>query len=82
MYKENDLKEELNGVQATEYVKTPMGVSAFPKELAVMPRSWAEKYANVVFWQEHLSGGHFAAYERPKELAEDLIKFYNQVWKA
>lgn len=82
MYKENDLEEESNGFQATNYVKTPTGVSAFPKELGVMPRSWAETYANVVFWQEHSSGGHFAAYEKPDELAADLIKFYKQVWKA
>lgn len=82
MYKENNLEEQSNGFQATNYVKTPTGVSAFPKELGVVPRSWAEKHANVVFWHEHSSGGHFAAYEKPKELADDLIKFYNQVWRG
>ena len=82
MYKENNLEEEINGIQATNYVKTPTGVSAFPKELGLVPRCWAEKYANVVFWHEHSSGGHFAAYEKPKELADDLIKFYNQVWRG
>ena len=82
MYKENNPGEMAVGMQANNYVKCPTGVSAFPKELGLMPRSWAEMQANVVFWQEHQSGGHFAAYERPKELAGDLIKFFQSVWKA
>jgi microsomal epoxide hydrolase len=57
-------------------------VSAFPKETGLMPRAWAETKANITFWQEHDKGGHFAAYERPKEFAADLIKFYQSVWKA
>ncbi|KAI9745922.1 MAG: hypothetical protein M1818_000603 [Claussenomyces sp. TS43310] len=63
----------------TEHVKVPTGVSAFPKELVVVPRSWAQKGFNVVFWEEHESGGHFAMYERPKELVGDMIKFYGSV---
>lgn len=82
MYKENDPAEMGAGLQANCYVKAPTGVSAFPKELGIMPHSWAETQANVVFWQEHERGGHFAAFERPMELAGDLIKFYQSVWKA
>ena len=63
-------------------VKVQTGISAFPKEFGMVPRSWAEKRAKVAFWQEHDSGGHFAAYERPKELVNDLVKFYKSVWKA
>lgn len=81
MYKENNQNEMAKGLQANEYCKPPTGVSAFPKELGLMPRSWAETKANIVFWQEHPSGGHFAMYERPKELAGDLVKFYKSVWK-
>lgn len=47
-----------------------------------MPRAWAEKKANITFWREHERGGHFAAYEEQKELAEDLIKFFKGVWEA
>lgn len=82
MYRENSVEEQPNEDQEKSYIKVPTGVSAFPKELGMIPRSWAEASANVAFWQEHSSGGHFAAYEKPKELAEDLIKFYKQVWKA
>lgn len=41
-------------------VSIPVAVSAFPDELYQCPRSWAEK------------GGHFAAFEQPKLLVEEL----------
>ena len=64
------------------YIEVPTGISAFPKELVILPRSWVQTKANVVFWQEHESGGHFAAHERPEELIADLVRFFPQVWKA
>ena len=70
------------GCAPSNYAKVPTGVSAFPKELSILPRSWAETKMNVVFWQEHESGGHFAAYERPAELVDDLVRFYKGIWKA
>jgi hypothetical protein len=30
---------------------------------------------NIVFWNEHEKGGHFAAYERPAELVQDIRDF-------
>jgi hypothetical protein len=33
---------------------------------------------HVVFESVHESGGHFAAYERPKELVEDLRKMFGK----
>lgn len=82
MYKENDPEEMGEALQANNYVKAPTGVSAFPRELGLLPRSWAETKANIVFWREHPSGGHFAAYEKPEELSEDMIEFFRSVWKA
>jgi len=32
----------------------------------------------LVFESEHGSGGHFAAYEKPKELAWDLRKMFGK----
>ena len=60
------------------FEKTPTGVSAFAGEMEMVPRSWAEKTANIQFWREHESGGHFAAYEKPNELAHDLFQFFGQ----
>lgn len=57
-------------------------MSAIGRELKMVPRSWTEKKYNIVFQAEHERGGHFAAYEKPKELAEDLDKFSHSVWKV
>ena len=40
----------------------------------IPPRIWAENIYNIVQWNVY-EGGHFAALERPQELAEDIIKF-------
>ena len=82
-YRENSPAWLLHdGLVAGHPVEVPSGVSAFPKELFLVPRGWAETQFKVVFWQEHESGGHFAAYEKPKELVDDIVKFYKSVWKA
>ena len=81
MYRENSATEMVSGADADKYLETPTGVSAFAKEAEMVPRSWAETKANVVFWQEHESGGHFAAYEKPKEFVNDLVRFFLSVWK-
>ena len=81
MYRENPSQDVLDHF-ANHYVKIPTGISAFPKELEVVPRSWAETAMNVVWWKEHPEGGgHFAAYEKPEAFAKDLIEFYSSVWK-
>ena len=54
-------------------VKLPVAVSAFPDELYQSPRSWAERaYPNLVYYKKRDKGGHFAAWEQPKALCEDI----------
>jgi hypothetical protein len=55
-------------------VTVPVGVSVFPDELYSPPRSWAEQaYPELVFYNnEHDAGGHFAAWEQPQALCEDV----------
>ncbi|KAK7740766.1 hypothetical protein SLS53_005234 [Cytospora paraplurivora] len=48
------------------------GSSYFPKEVASTPRIWNRRLGDVVFEKEHEQGGHFAAWEQPEALAEDL----------
>lgn len=67
---------------AQQYTSVPCGFSAFPKELAIMPRSWAETVCNVQFWREHETGGHFAMHEKPNELVDDMIEFYRSVLES
>ncbi|EKV19229.1 Epoxide hydrolase [Penicillium digitatum PHI26] len=62
------------------YIHKPFGYSSFPKELAPLPRSWIETTGDLVFWEQHPKGGHFAALEQPDELKADLVKFIDQVW--
>ena len=54
-------------------VTLPVVVSVFPDELYPAPRSWAEKaYPNLVFFNTHKKGGHFAAWEQPALLVGDM----------
>ena len=57
-------------------IELPTGVALFPKELYNAPRAWAERYYHVTHWSVFESGGHFAALERPEELAADLRTFF------
>ncbi len=54
-------------------VKVPVAVSAFPDEIAPATRSWAEKaYPKLLFYNKHDKGGHFAAFEQPAYMIEDI----------
>ncbi|HTP08272.1 MAG TPA: epoxide hydrolase [Anaerolineae bacterium] len=54
-------------------VSIPVAVSVFPDELYPAPRSWAERaYPKLIFYKKHDKGGHFAAWEQPDLLSEDL----------
>ena len=57
-------------------LNVPTGVAVFPKELYNAPRAWAERYYDVRHWTVFPAGGHFAAMERPAELAADLRAFF------
>jgi pimeloyl-ACP methyl ester carboxylesterase len=54
-------------------VKVPTAVSVFPDELYQTPRTWAERaYPNLIHYNKVEKGGHFAAWEQPKLLTEEL----------
>jgi hypothetical protein len=54
-------------------VKIPVAVSVFPDELYEAPRSWAEKaYPKLIHYNKLPKGGHFAAWEQPKLLVEEM----------
>lgn len=58
----------------------PSGIARFPYELNFHPRSLLEKrYQNLVQLTDFPTGGHFAAFEEPKLLSEDIWKFVNIV---
>ncbi len=59
----------------------PLGFALFPREINVPPRMWVERSVGdrFVHWTEFPSGGHFAAMEEPKLLAEDVRTFFATV---
>jgi pimeloyl-ACP methyl ester carboxylesterase len=58
---------------APKGVDLPTGVSAFPDEIYTAPRSWAEKaYPNLIHYNRLPKGGHFAAWEQPQALSEEV----------
>ncbi|KAF8486934.1 Alpha/Beta hydrolase protein [Russula ochroleuca] len=59
-------------------VPVPVGISFFPKEMCQSPRAFLRADANVVFESEHDAGGHFAAYEKPEALADDLRRMFGK----
>jgi pimeloyl-ACP methyl ester carboxylesterase len=51
----------------------PVAASVFPDELYPAPRSWAERaYPKLIYYRKHDKGGHFAAWEQPELLVEDI----------
>ena len=58
-------------------VDLPAGVSTFPREITRAPRKWAERsLRNIVYWNDCAKGGHFAAWEQPGSLVEELRKCF------
>jgi len=54
-------------------IVVPAAVSIFPEEIYQGPRSWSERaYKNLLHFNELPRGGHFAAWEQPQLLSEEL----------
>jgi len=54
-------------------VELPVGITVFPDELYPAPRSWAEKaYPKLIHYGVADEGGHFAAWEQPQTLSEEI----------
>jgi hypothetical protein len=47
-------------------ISLPVAVSIFKGDSFTPPRSWGERtYSNLIYWNEVVKGGHFAAFEQP-----------------
>jgi pimeloyl-ACP methyl ester carboxylesterase len=61
-------------------VPLPTGVSAFREEIYQAPESWARTaYPHLAFYKRHDKGTHFAAWEQPQALTEDLRETFRSV---
>ena len=57
---------------------TPLGMASFPMEIMQAPRAWLDGNYNIVHWSDMDEGGHFAAMEEPKALAQDIRQFFRR----
>jgi pimeloyl-ACP methyl ester carboxylesterase len=54
-------------------VSIPAAVSVFPDELYQAPKSWTERaYPELIHYNKVDKGGHFAAWEQPQLLADEV----------
>ena len=54
-------------------VSIPVAVSSFPDDIDLCPRSWAERaYPKLIHYNKLHKGGHFAAWEQPQLLSEEI----------
>ena len=54
-------------------VPIAVAVSVFPDEVYYTPRSWAERaYKKLVHYNQLAKGGHFAAWEQPQLLVDEM----------
>ncbi|KAH7114242.1 Alpha/Beta hydrolase protein [Dendryphion nanum] len=65
--------------RAAEWIgNVKLGLAHFPKELTVVPKIWGKTLGPVVHESVNDRGGHFAAWERPDVIAEDLLKMFGK----
>jgi len=57
-------------------LQAPTGIAVFPGEILLVPRAFAERYANLVHWSVMPAGGHFAPAEEPDLYVEDIRAFF------
>ncbi len=61
-------------------IHIPVGCSSFPREIFRPPRHWAaERFKNIIHWNDLDRGGHFAAFEQPEIFVDELRTCFRQM---
>ena len=60
------------------YIDVPLGLAYLPKEIGNAPKAWTRTLGPVVHISESDKGGHFAAWERPDVIANDLNTMFGK----
>ncbi|ROV87841.1 hypothetical protein VMCG_10545 [Cytospora schulzeri] len=63
--------------QWTDQEVCEWGFSYFPREMFSTPRMWNRQVGDVVYEREHEQGGHFAAWEQPEVLVDDIRTMFD-----
>lgn len=65
---------------ASTRLELPVGVSIYPREITRPTRAWAERFmSDIIHWQEHDRGGHFAAWEEPDLYVSEIRSCFSKV---
>lgn len=80
IYYETRHAERKMNAKALRYIDNgvALGLSVFPRDIVVAPRTWYAALGPMVFERLHSDGGHFAAHERPEQLAGDLREMFGK----
>jgi hypothetical protein len=71
--------DKVTRARVNEYIpRVKIGMSHFPMDIRVYPKTWNRVAGNVVFQKEHDRGGHFAAWERPDDIVADLREMFGK----
>ena len=71
--------ERITRQRVEEYIpRVLIGMSHFPRDIRVYPKTWNRVAGNVVFQKEHERGGHFAAWEQPDAIVSDLREMFGR----
>jgi hypothetical protein len=62
-----------------DFIRVPVGIARFHKEEPFPPRRFIERGYNIQHWTDISPGGHFAAMEQPRLLAEEIIRFTEKI---
>jgi len=60
-------------------VEVPTACADFPREIIWSPRRWLEPRFNITRWTVMPRGGHFAAFEQPSLLVDDIRAFFRDL---
>jgi len=71
------VEEQAKPFKVDEKLQPPLGVAVFPAEIVMPPRSWVERGFDVRRWTPMPAGGHFAAFEEPELLAQEIRAFFS-----
>ena len=55
-----------------------IGHSHFPRDIHVLPSTWTRTTGPTVFEKTHDSGGHFAAWEKPEAIVNDVREMFGK----
>ncbi|XP_054707166.1 epoxide hydrolase 1-like [Uloborus diversus] len=80
-YKEN-MNDVMRGKHERYPVTVPSAVAVFPYEVLMMPRLlMTQQFQNMISYNLMPKGGHFAAWEEPELLSNDVYQFVSKAEK-